>query len=48
MAFGLSLLFMSAPKKSPAVSLPLTFKGEGTHSPFDNCNTDIKRDEYRI
>lgn len=27
---------MSALKKSPAVSLPLTFKGEETHSPFGN------------
>ena len=30
------LFFMSALKKSPAVSLPLTFKGEDTHSPFGN------------
>lgn len=30
------LFFMSALKKSPAVSLPLTFKGEETKSPVDN------------
>lgn len=47
MASGLSLFYVR-PKKSPCRIFAVDIQRGRNESPIDNCNTDIKRDEYRI